>query len=69
MYVYNGAKFFLCVGGMTLHPSKLVYTVSFFGHRVVPNFSAVESKVEQLISDLVSQHPLRAPNKSQTSYG
>lgn len=37
--------------------SESVYTVSFFGHRIVSDFSSVESKVEQLISALLAHHP------------
>lgn len=44
------------IGGETLLPSESVYTVSFFGHRVVPDFSTVESRVERLISTLLTHH-------------
>lgn len=46
----------LYIGGETLLPSELVYTVSFFGHRAVSDFSTVESRVERLISTLLTHH-------------
>lgn len=56
MYMYNEAKSLLHIGGETLFPSEPIYTVSFFGHRVISDFSSVESKVEQLISTLLTHH-------------
>lgn len=38
-------------------PYESVYTVSFFGHRIMADPSAVEPKVEQLISALLAHHP------------
>ena len=32
-----------------------IFTVSFFGHRIVENFSLIESQVEKIIMDLLSE--------------
>lgn len=54
--MYNEAKSLLHIGGETLFSSEPIYTVSFFGHRVISDFSSVEPKVEQLISTLLTHH-------------
>lgn len=56
MHIYNEAQLFLHIGGETLSSSEPTYTVSFFGHRVISDFSSVEPKVERLISTLLTHH-------------
>lgn len=38
-------------------PFESVYTVSFFGHRVISDFSTAEIMVERLIENLLAHHP------------
>ncbi len=37
-----------------VHTMLSIYTVSFFGHRIVENFNSVEMQVEKIIFDLIS---------------